>query len=226
MEKGTDKEDISLNSKNENPDGQTQKVVPEEDYKNLQSEFTRNRQALIDNSIKLAESNPKEILSIWDKTIQDKVIEKVYGFKNLNELKSVMWDNFYETSKEDQNDVEVLKKEVSLLKYRSDAEKVEAEIKAFKIENKEIFQDNEDAENKLRESLWLLSKDIPIDERIKKAWILAFWNNYINNSTNAYQKLTSAQISWGSLQNNSNKIIETEKQKENKEFISKLFKEA
>jgi hypothetical protein len=64
MEKGTDKEDISLNSKNENPDGQTQKVVPEEDYKNLQSEFTRNRQALIDNSIKLAESNPKEILSI------------------------------------------------------------------------------------------------------------------------------------------------------------------
>jgi len=56
-----------------------------------------------------------------------------------------------------------------LLEYRSESEKVDFEIKNFKSENKKIFEDNPNAEAELRENLQLLSKDIPIEERIKKA---------------------------------------------------------
>jgi len=54
------------------------RLVAEEDYKNLQSEFTRKNQLLIDTQVRLAETNPKEILSISDKGLQDKVIERIY----------------------------------------------------------------------------------------------------------------------------------------------------
>lgn len=199
------------------------RLVAEEDYKNLQSEFTRKNQLLIDTQVRLAETNPKEILSISDKGLQDKVIERIYWFKNINELKAVMWDNFYESQWDvEQNDIDSIKKKLSLLEYRSESEKVDFEIKNFKSENKKIFEDNPNAEAELRENLQLLSKDIPIEERIKKAWLLSFWKNYVDSSTSAYQKLSQANVSWWNSVSPWKETI-SENQKSNSEYIKKLF---
>lgn len=222
--------DIGTDSVNENSQTivDTQEVQPrvvaEEDYKNLQSEFTRKNQLLIDTNVKLAESNPKEILNISDKHLQDKVIERIYWFKNINELKAIMWENFYESNSNDWwDDIDSIKKEISLLKYRNESEKIEGEIKSFKSENKKIFEDNPNAETVLRENLQLLSKDIPIEERIKKAWILSFWKNYVDSSTSAYQKLSQANVSGWNSQSPWKEAI-SENQKSNAEYIKKLFK--
>lgn len=68
---------------NENPEGQAQsmpqeQVVPEAQYKSLESEYTRNRQELIDAKAALCENNPKQILDIADEKLRNAVIRKNY----------------------------------------------------------------------------------------------------------------------------------------------------
>jgi hypothetical protein len=58
---------------------QTQEnVVREEDYKNLQSSYTKANQERIDLATKLAEKDKSYILDIKDKKLQDKVIKEIY----------------------------------------------------------------------------------------------------------------------------------------------------
>ena len=88
-------------------DGQAEQTIKVEDYKNLQSEFTKSRQSEIDLAIKLARKDKSEILNIKDYKIQSKVIKELYGLDNLEDVKLIHWEEFYkekETEDEDGSD--------------------------------------------------------------------------------------------------------------------------
>ena len=105
------------------------KVIPQEDYKSLQSEYTRNRQVLFDTSLKLAKGNPQEILDISDKKIQSSVIKELYWVDDISELKMVYWERFWETDSEKElSDLEKLTKEVNLLKFKDKKSSLDWEI--------------------------------------------------------------------------------------------------
>jgi hypothetical protein len=76
-------------------DGQTQVITPieavvsEAQFKELQAEFTRRNQELIETKIELAKKDSKSILDIKDIKLQNKVVQEVYGLNNLKELELI-----------------------------------------------------------------------------------------------------------------------------------------
>ena len=158
---------------------QAQQSVNADDYKSLQSEFTKTRQAQIDLAVKLASTDKKSILEL-DKDLQDKVIKKIYWLDNLEELKLIHWDSFYkakDNSDEDEEDeLTRIKKELELIKYNQNKSSLEWAIEQFKKDNKDIFN-NEDAESKLRNELKYISTELNPNERINRAFRIAFGIN-------------------------------------------------
>jgi len=67
-----------LQTQVESEEGQPTTAINEEDYKSLQSEFTRTQQDRISAYVKLATKDKKEILSITDRKIQSKVVKELY----------------------------------------------------------------------------------------------------------------------------------------------------
>lgn len=185
---------------------QTPKTIPEDDYKSLQAEYTRSNQELINSKIELAKVNPKSILDIKDTKLQSKVIKEIYGLNNINEVKVIYWDNFFEAKNdEDLDEVEKLRKKVALLEYNSEAGKIDQSIKEFKKLNASIFSDKPNAEEKLRETFSLISNSLPVDERLEMAAKIAFWVNYIDKTTQAYIEMQKGNISnwsWGEAKDN------------------------
>lgn len=154
-------------------------TINEEDYKSLQSEFTKTRQREIDMAIKLVSKDKKELLAIQDKKLQEKVIKEVYGLANLEEVKLIHGNQFWEDGNNNTNDydnddnISQIRKELDLMKYRSEKDTIEKEINSFKKENAILF-DTEDAEDRLRDELKYISKELPAEERIKRASKAAF----------------------------------------------------
>ena len=155
-------------------------TINEEDYKSLQSEFTKTRQREIDMAIKLVSKDKKELLAIQDKKLQEKVIKEVYGLANLEEVKLIHGNQFWEDGNnntndydDDESDILKIRKELDLMKYRSEKDTIEKEINSFKKENAILF-DTEDAEDRLRDELKYISKELPAEERIKRASKAAF----------------------------------------------------
>jgi hypothetical protein len=167
------------------------KVIPQEDYKSLQSEYTRNRQVLFDTSLKLAKGNPQEILDISDKKIQSSVIKELYWVDDISELKMVYWERFWETDSEKElSDLEKLTKEVNLLKFKDKKSSLDWEILKFKLSNPHLFV-NWNEEEVLKEKLNYISKDIPLNEAIEMASIITFWKDY-KNPNSVYKELGSS----------------------------------
>lgn len=68
-----------LQTQVESEEGQpTTTATTEEDYKSLQSEFTRTQQDRISAYVRLATKDKKEILDITDRKIQSKVVRELY----------------------------------------------------------------------------------------------------------------------------------------------------
>jgi hypothetical protein len=174
---------------------QAQQNVNADDYKSLQSEFTKTRQAQIDLAVKLASTDKKSILEL-DKDLQDKVIKKIYWLDNLEELKVIHWDNFYKSKEIDEEDDEDeltrIKKELELIKYNQNKNNLEWAIEQFKKDNKDIFN-NEEAEIKLRNEIKYISSDLQPNERINRAFRIAFG---INPTDAAYLAMKETVTKW------------------------------
>lgn len=166
----------------ESNEGQSQKteVIKEEDYKNLQSSYTRANQERIELAVKLAEKDKSSILDIKDRKLQEKVIKEIYNLNNIEEVKVIHWDKFYEERSNDYNEdddkMSMLEKELKLLKYSQTKWELESSINEYKKSNPLMFED-EWAEDKLKEELSYISDSLPIKERVRRAASIVFWNN-------------------------------------------------
>lgn len=168
-----------LNTENSQEWEQAQKeVVREDDYKNLQSSYTKANQERIELATKLAEKDKSSILDIKDKKLQDKVIKELYWLNNLDEVKIIHWDKFYEdrTDEDDDEDrTSKLEKELKILKYTQTKGEINSAIEEYKKENPIHFEDGE-AEDKLKEELSYISDTLPHKERVRRAATIVFWN--------------------------------------------------
>lgn len=153
-------------------------TISKDDYTSLQSEYTKTRQREISYAVKLAERDKKSILEIEDRKIQDKVVKELYGLENLEEVKLIHWDNFYEEkSEEDVEDDRLtrLEKELKISKYQQEKLELDRAINDIKSKNPLAFEDS-NTEAKLREEVQLISNNLSLEERVKRAAKLVVWN--------------------------------------------------
>ena len=196
-----------------------EEVIKKEDYVNLQSDYTKKSQALIEITLERGRENPKSILDIKDAKLQNKVISEIYGLNSISELKAIYGDEFYKQRDEaDMDDLERMKREIAILKNTSESSKLENAIKELKSTNKELFA-SADAEDKLRDALQLLSTTINTEERVRLASRLVF-GNIVNPTSVGYQALQNANVSGGSGgAGGAGKIAAEDKNKELRNFL-------
>ena len=199
-------EELLNNENSENSEQAQPEVIREDDYKNLQSSYTKANQERIELATRLAEKDKSYILDIKDRKLQDKVIKEIYWLNNLEEVKVIHWDKFYETrddyNDDDEDRTAKLEKELKILKYTQTKWEIESAILEYKKENKILFEDSE-VEDKLREELTYISDKLPHKERVKRAASIIFWfkNNPVDN---AYAELKEkwAYIKWDDKSSN------------------------
>ena len=174
----------------------SKKLVDEEVYKNLQSEYTRNRQNQIKMAVKLVEKDKRELLGL-EKDLQDKVIREVYGLENITELKAVYWDEFYKDGwdndlywNDDDDKTSRLEQEIKILRHRQEKKEIDDAIESFRNNNKVLF-DLENSEERIREELKYISSELPVNERVMRAWKAAF--GAISSSDALYAKIMQSQ---------------------------------
>lgn len=81
IENSSSNEEILNNNVNPNngqPQNKTEEVIPLEQYKALQSNFTSTRQSLIEMAVERGTSDPSSISKIKDKSLQDSVVKNIY----------------------------------------------------------------------------------------------------------------------------------------------------
>lgn len=181
----------------ENPNaGQTPTdVVTLEQHKALESEYTRVRQGQIEAYTELATANPKKLLEITDYKLQNAVVKKIYGLDSLQAVKAVYGENFIEKKKDEDEQLDesaLIRRELNVLKYSQEQDKLSAEINLLKMSNPSL--NNDEAMFKLNEELKSISKDLPVAERVKKAAMLAFPGSTADEQALAYRKLAEMNI--------------------------------
>lgn len=163
--------------------------ISEQDYKNLQAFATRASQQLAEMAKKVAETNPAE-LRTFDEKLQKKVIKDVYGYTDLEELEIAMPELFTDDSAksknkkqkkeeeydEDDNEILTLKKEFALHKKRMEERELNVEL--VKAISEASLSNIDGIENKIIEELKYISKELPIENRIKKAISLITANSW------------------------------------------------
>lgn len=186
------------------PNGVQPRVVPEDDYKNLQAFATRTRQQYIKMAIDVAEANPQSISTIEDKSVQDAVVKHKYGFDSYDQLVAVMWDNFSQSnSKSEDEDENIwntkLEKEVRLLRYQQEKSEIDNAIREYKMSNPQLFTE-EGSEQKLRDEMKYISNQLPVNERIRRGAQIALVSN-VDPTNVAFAALNLGRTptnSWGS----------------------------
>ena len=188
-----------LNSEASDNGQALQNTVREEDYKSLQAEYTRANQEKINLAVKLATKDKKSIIEISDRKLQDKVIKEIYWLNNIDEVKLIHWNTFYnETAQEEDDDDKFskLERELKIMKYNQTKGELERFIEDYKKENKILFE-WADAEDRLRDEIKYVSSELTAEERVKRAAKIAFG---ITNNPNdaAYLKLIQSQnfVKW------------------------------
>lgn len=186
-------------------DVEQENKIKEDDYKNLQSTYTKANQERIELAKKLVEKDKSEILNIKDKKLQNKVVKDLYWYDNLEELQAIHWDKFFNVTKSDEDDdLTTLQQKVRLMEYRAERNQVDIAIKNYLSENKIT---DEDAVDKLKDELKYISKDLEVDERVRRAWKITF-----NNNTSWYLAM-------------SDKVIKTQTKVEDKQKDTKVSEE-
>lgn len=160
--------------------------------KELQAEYTRTRQSLIDMTAELVEANPKKLESIDDIKLRNSVVKKLYGVDSLAELKAVHGEKYWESG-DDLDDVEKLRRDFNKLKLITTREKEEMALEAFKGANPTLFKE-QDAMSKLMNAMDMISKDIPHTERIKAASAIAFGTANTNATADAYKAFAITDV--------------------------------
>lgn len=204
---------------NETPlDGQAQQpqleVIPKADYVNLQSEYTRTRQAAIEMATELARSNPESIKGIKDWRLQDSVVKNLYGVDTFAQLIAIHWENFASNNEDDENlsKQDVLEREIRLLKYQSQTAQIDQAIKEYKLSHPEIFSVAW-SEEKLREELKYISGELSADERVKRASAIAF-TPVASPVTNWYKAISPINGGGANVSINGNEVVDANIQKQ------------
>lgn len=189
--------------------------IPVEQYKALQAEFTRSRQALIELAVDKATSDPSSISEIKDKSLQNSVVKQLYWFDTYNQAVAVLGSELNAASSGNESDdrTATLERELKLLKYNSQKSTIENEIKNYKLSNPQYFV-SADSEEKLLAELEFISGNLPVAERIKRAATIAFVPS-IDPTTDAYRTLTMGIAgSGGNAKIDTSSAKESEKQKQ------------
>lgn len=206
--------------KNQTPEeGQTEnqtQPVEDEDKIRLRNEFTQARQREIELATQLAERDKKSILNL-DYETQKKVVKKLYWLDNLEDVKAIHWENFYEIKEdndEDEDRTSRLEKELKLLKYNQSKREIDWAIDEVKKDSSIYFED-ESFEDKLRQEIRYISPDLDTKERVQRAFSI-LRNSDISESDKAYK---SIRDKWTLSQAD----IETDNNTEEDEDIKKEF---
>ena len=184
-----------LQTQVESEEGQPTTAINEEDYKSLQSEFTRTQQDRISAYVKLATKDKKEILSITDRKIQSKVVKELYWLDNVDEVEAIYGKDFWEEVKVEDSDeddkYERLEKEIKLTRFQQEKRELDSGIQSIKDKNPLAFE-NPETEEKLRDELRYISKELPLEERLKRATQIVIGNSQSN--WNITKETTSPQV--------------------------------
>lgn len=174
------------------PEGQPEnnwQPVEDEDKIRLRNEFTQARQREIDLAIKLAEKDKKSILDL-DSDTQKKVVKKLYWLSNLEEVKLIHWENFYEEREDSVNEEEdritKLETELKLTKYNQSKREVESAIEEIKKTNWAYFEDDT-FEERLKDELKYISPELETKNRVARAFSILKSSMSIDNT--AYKDL-------------------------------------
>lgn len=174
-------------------------------HKEAADALSRKAEEELKTSIKLAKLDPKEILEMDGKK-QNKVISEIYGFNNLEELKLIKWDEFWKSEEEKEfTDTEQLAQEIKLLKYKNKTSEVDRALEDYQKDNSRIFEDNEDALEKLKIELSYISESLPAKERVERAGRILYGDtkNYVDKTTETY---LSMQDKWYSAWANAQRV--------------------
>lgn len=164
-------------------------VVPEEQYKSLQSDYTKRVESEIALATKLVKANPNELKALSDPRVQNAVAKQLYGVDTYAQLIAVYGENFATPSEDENLDVTTrLEREVRMLKFNSESQILDSAIEAFVSQNKDLITSPED-EVKLRDELKYISTDLPVKERIRRASVIVFGSG--NPEANAYRQIAT-----------------------------------
>lgn len=202
------------------PDNNTQ-PVEDEDKIRLRNEFTQARQREIELATQLAERDKKTILSL-DSDTQKKVVKRLYGLSNLEEVKLIHWENFYEeregSESEEEDRLSKLEKELKLTKYNQSKKEIDNAIWKVKEQNAIYFEDNS-FEDKLKDELKYISTELDTNERVRRAFSI-LKSSWVNENSAAYKELKDR----GSYQKADITINNKEEEDSVKTEISSIFK--
>ncbi len=163
-------------------------TIDAETHKLATTELSKKGEALIKANIKLAEVSPKSILEIEDVKLQNKIIKHIYWYENLDELQSINGNKFYESKTEEEHEMdelEIMKKEVQLLKLQNRKWATSIALDNYKRENDKLFTDNPDALEKIKSEMENISDKLSPAERVERAAKYVY-GNYVDSTTKAY----------------------------------------
>ena len=186
-------------------------VIPDEQYKALQAEYTTNRQELIETTSALVEAKPSYLHTIKDSKLKDSVSKKLFDM-GYNEAVAIFGKDFSSTTADEAKNKEAfensIEKEVRLLKYRAEQNEILSEIASHKVTSPNLFE-NTNMEEKILEELANISSSLPIKERVSRAITLA-WGNAFDSKSLAYQILNKGKVNSGSSTQNTKEKTEVE----------------
>ena len=176
----------------------TPKVNWEARHKEASDALSQKAEQDIKTNIKLANLDPKEILSM-DSKMQNKVIGEIYWYNNVEELKLIQGEEFWKSGEDqDLTSTEELAQKVKLLEYQNKKWGVDRAIEEYVKDNKKIFEDDSEALTKLNAELSYISDTLPVKDRVQRAWKILFWDNYVDSTTATYLSMQDQSMSAGS----------------------------
>lgn len=209
------------NTQNPEDNGQAGgNFIPEEQHKNLQSEYTKRVESEIWFATELVQANPEKLKSIQDPRVQNAVAKRLYNVDTYAQLVAVYGENFYKTSDEENLDrTEKLEMEIRMLKFKSETESLEAAINEHVRENKSIYSNPSEIE-KLRNELKYISSELPPSERVQRASRII--NGNINPEANWYKHVAVWNPTNGGNSTQTTDVAQSERQKQIDEWFRLL----
>ena len=142
----------------------------EKRFKDTQASFTKSQQEKIDMAKILVESDPINITKIPDENIRNKIISEKYGVDNLEELKlfhpNVLNPKKEEDKEDELTEVERLRQEVNLMKYKDRKTKTNEVLDTVISANKDIVATIPEFEDKIKEELKYISDKLSPKDRV------------------------------------------------------------
>jgi len=170
--------------------GQQAKTYSEEEYKNAQAFWTKAQQEKIAMAEKLVGLDPKQLESINDVALQNKVISNLYGASNIEELKILNPELFTDAQGEEEgeeSEVSILQKKVRIMEYKANQWALDNALDAIVNANKDLADTIPNFKEKMLEEIKYISSDMSIQDRVARWFKLVAWTSSWQNAYLALQ---------------------------------------